>query len=426
MWDWSTNVERPWRLNLQEVAAANAAAVGPEPYLVARVFDHPHFYARVVAVQPLAVTNDERGRRNANSRNIILDFGPHFAAFHGTSQRTYDFRTIAHSNANTQKVIILSPEESAAWGGATGEQKRTLHNAALAWKYSGRKKMMYETRRWLMRAGQSEIQDNYDSPWRPPTRRGTRTFPQGGLGRARGLLWLHLPLLQSAEQEMPSFPPVADLSERILVARARYALKCTRKIIPNSVLDEIENTKDAARPTQEDEEVADAVRSGSAAFPHDCFFGWSAMKLPLHKDLLLAAAPAPPAAVDANAADDATQPTDANAADDAPAEVHRPARAAQQPQIMARAAAAAALRARPGRRPSANLFEDWEERVKEWVRLVINDIQKHRDNSVFLCVNSCDIWDEDDKVRCSIFSSYAVAQTTPKTPPRGCFKLRTR
>ena len=320
-WNWMADIAQPYEvfkgasndwfaqhmLWLEgRASAAEPRPHGPKPQdIIARVFEHPYFYARVHLVQG---NGQKKARDDGSYGNfngvVTLNFGPHFAAFHESENREYEYEQALEHN-----IVILSTEQAARW---QDEDVRTLHNATLAWKYSGRQKLMYEKRRWLMR--QPEWVTTRFAPGprgRTLERRLNRaaTYDQDehhdvasdvhtqGLGPARGMLWLHLPLLESAERRLPVFPVVDEITELVLVARARSVIESTRLIIPASVLLEILKTNLGRAADAEEDELNEDTPGGSAAFPHDCFFGWSAMQpLPLATDLKCTAAPveAPP------------------------------------------------------------------------------------------------------------------------------------
>lgn len=62
--------------------------------------------------------------------------------------------------------------------------------------------------------------------------------------------------------------------------------------------------------------------------------------------------------------------------------------------------------------------DEWLSIVREWTNLVVEDIERWRDETVVLCVSSCNLSDVGALVHGSIFAEYALPQIAPYTPPR--------
>jgi hypothetical protein len=275
--------------------------------VVARVFGRPHFYARVVSARGVAEWefegekhvlreieeaepeyNPARYQRAAGKRgapgggeaadappavfgarapkrtrskpsDVTLDFGPHYAALHGSRERTFSY-----DEARAAKIVIVGDAmrdaKAQPW---LDEDARTLHNATLAWKYAHVESAAtnMDSRLWLKR------QDgrNYITH----------------LGEELGLLWLHWPLMHALSNAMPRFRPGVHLTHEQLVSRIRLAFERTRRVVPPSVVREVGKLNGDAVETFSEAEVGER----SVAFPFGYSFGWSTMAVPFDRPL---------------------------------------------------------------------------------------------------------------------------------------------
>lgn len=205
---------------------------------IARAWEPP-VYGKIVSIDTTTVT---------------VDFGENYKKFHGTDRK---FSRVQSKNA---KLRLLAPEEEGPWLDA---QVREKHNWFLMWTKLGNESFQ-KTRGWLLSGTLRQRYDHYSV-----------------FGVAKGMLWVHLPVLK-AISELPRYKPVAGgvITLAEVVARMRGVLSAARRVFPgnleapnetNEQLDEM-NEEDQIN---EDVEVKNAV--SLSAFPHGSFMGWSKM-----------------------------------------------------------------------------------------------------------------------------------------------------
>jgi hypothetical protein len=261
--DWPTNVSAVYWETLRL-----AEGTGERPTIVARVFAQPHFFA---IVRSCVGTGDNEGGGQNTGSVIELDFGPHYERLHKTKTRKFTFPEAVAAHIHVLGDVRRDPKAT-PW---SEKHKLWVHNAALAWKYADVKSKTSKQNMYVLPRQFLATKENieYDDPRE--------------LGPAKGLLWLHWPLIRRLAA-LPRFAPETpvpgdDELVRRIVSRLRNFCEQSHKIIPASVLSEVAKLNKKVVVNDDDAVV-------SSAFPSGYFLGWSSMKVPLFSSIAASAA----------------------------------------------------------------------------------------------------------------------------------------
>jgi len=226
---------------------------------VASVFFDPSMYARVYDVVFNAV---------GGVKEVVLDFGPHYAELHGTSWRRFNARECLDA-----KITVLTDQRvTDRWNEVTGGRPfMETFNQMLAVRFADTK--AFERRKWL-------------TP--NPATHFEAVYP--GYGTRYADLWLHRCLLDRLPRERRGVVRLGrDMSAARIVGRIRRALRAARDVVPSQLLEVLAGRKAGRRRVaevveedddDEDQEVAleNEHRGIYVGYPETWFVPWNKMR----------------------------------------------------------------------------------------------------------------------------------------------------
>lgn len=219
---------------------------------VAKVFINPTFYAVVTEVK---------------DTGVVLDFGDHYAEFHGTRTRLFSTR-----DAERFCISIMKDEDLKDWH--KNQQDLEAHNALLALRFASNKQIMYKDRNWLFR---EDTKQDY-----------TAYFKQRDAthGSRMAVAWLCYHALSRLRYTTP--PRLQNVTKAGIVNRLADAVKHASQVIPafaakvesESVGGNDDSADEGNEPADEEDESTDGDEETleCEGFPGNWTFGWSASR----------------------------------------------------------------------------------------------------------------------------------------------------